>query len=225
MKTLLFFLFSFCFGYLSAQPLLKITYKEKSSDFASMKFISLSDSIKQFQYIQSENVPRDGMQAMLTKELVHHSSFSNSDSLASWEVVAYPINMEYLIRNDFPSEIFTITSSIKKILGYTCQKAISISGKDKTEVWFTKELGNYFGKSHAFTAPGVVLKLNQKFTRFKRTYIATKIEFIDGTIGFPNKAIVLSNNNFKEFRKGKKKLSELNENVDAVISVEKDLFY
>lgn len=194
-----------------AQSLLKITYREKRSNFASLRFISLSDSNKQFQYIQSENVEDDAVKKMRIKKLVHHSQFTILDSSAVWDVVAFPANVEYLIRSDFPKEQYLIYSNSKNILGYNCRKAVLNAGKkEEIEVWFTDSLQNYFGKSYAATAPGVVLEMHKKCGRFKGYYIAEKIEFVNGNIIFPGKPAVADEGTLKKYGKGKSKLSEPN---------------
>lgn len=106
------------------QKLLQVTFKEKRKNYSALKFISLSDSAKQVQFAQLVENEEDVFAKMQSKKLIHHSEFANVDSTASWNVVAYPINVECLIRDAFPKQSYIVYPETKVILGYRCRKAV-----------------------------------------------------------------------------------------------------
>ncbi len=226
MRVIISIFILFTFNSVDAQTLLKITYKEKKSNSASMRFVSVSDSTTQFQFIESDNTEGNPVSKMQNKKLLHHSDFSILDSASSWNVVVFPKNLECLIKSDFLTGEYTIVKETKIILGYPCRKAIVNKGKNnEIEVWFTDSIQNYFSKSYAYTAPGVVLEIKQKLTNFTRIHIAEKIEFEKGEIIFPNETAILMDYNWSKYTKGKQKLSYFNINNKAVISKRDDIKY
>jgi GLPGLI family protein len=73
----------------------------------------------------------------------------------------------------FEKPVWELVEGEKKILGYTCKKAIQVdSSKNKRIVWYTEEIPYSYGPKNYFGLPGLILKME----RLNDVFEATKIE-------------------------------------------------
>ncbi len=202
--------------YLQAQPLLKISYKIGNQRLSDFTYVFLSDSVMQFNYVQSGLVSNQA-ERMQDKKLSHHTSFANKDSGAVWHVGVYPPSIKALTRSLIDTTAYILKPNIKHILGYKCMLASVTDTKgDEFLVWYTDSIKGYYSKCYAYGAPGVVLQMQHKFKDGRvYYYTATDISYTDGNIIFPDDVAVVDQDNWPKIRTHQVKVSDYNLNPKA----------
>lgn len=112
---------------------------------------------------------------------------------------------DFLIQDKPEIPKWKVTGEQKKILDYTCQKAILLDTSKKVAVWFTNQIPVSIGPNGLSGLPGLILAIEQDLG--DRLTIATKVETLPEAYAFtrPSKGKIVSKTEFEKIREEKMK--------------------
>lgn len=124
---------------------------------------------------------------------------------------------EFLIKDKPEVPKWKMTGEQKKILDYTCQKAILLDTSKKVAVWFTNQIPVSTGPNGMSGLPGLILGIEQDLG--DRMTIATKVDQLPQSFIFdrPSKGKVVNKAEFEKIREEKmKEMGAVNGNGPGV---------
>lgn len=139
------------------------------------RFVLLYNDTLSFFYVKPQYGDKFKKAKVLGNKLDHHAIMYNKNTDELLYEVALSRKKYYAVI-DTPNYFkWSYTSEIKNILGYNCNAAYTVSPENDTIVlWYTNQLGNYFGPMRYFGVPGIVLEALDP--AYKNHLLAAKVE-------------------------------------------------
>jgi GLPGLI family protein len=174
MKRKLFTILTFCVLSLSfaqkAPKAIKVTYQRSSNG----KLMKNQDALfvyasKDLSFITSDKI----LQQKATFPFEQTFVTFNTNTISQWAQLDANKSILNHDSEALEKQKFEFTTETKKILNYTCKKAITSVNSNKIEIWYTTELGLKGGPSILGQSLGLVL---ETIRNGNSTVTATKIE-------------------------------------------------
>ena len=149
------------------------------------KFGLVYNDTLSFFYIKPKYGDKFKNARVLGDKLDNHALMYNKNTDELWHEVDLGRKKHYVIV-DTPNYFkWAYTYETKKILGYNCNVAFTVSPANDTIVlWYTSQLGSYFGPMRYFGVPGIVLEAFDP--EFNNHLVATKVEESSAILVLPN---------------------------------------